>query len=551
MLHNIASIFGDYTSLIIHHYRRFFHQLSKYPSQIVTATVVLTLLLFFPQIWMTGQVYKNFNSIIQEEVRLQNLSDKITHLDEVLTMSARMNAATGNHFWEERYRRFEPQLDTAIKESIRLAPDAYKNEDAKKTDAANLRLVEMESRSFDLVRNNQQQLAQALLSSSEYEMEKQKYADGVNKRNITIAQQIQKKITDYRQQLFWSSCIAIASLVMLIPSWILVLRILQEYVKGRKIAQIALEETNQKLESRVQERTQELSNKNSQLQLTLKTLQNTQLQLIQTEKMSSLGEMIAGIAHEINNPISFVEGNVNYAEEYIQNLLKLLQLYQQYYPEPPQLIQAHIEDIELDFLQDDLIKLLNSMKVGTQRISKIVRSLRNFSRLDEAEFKIVDIHEGIDNTLMILQHRLKNKSNFPDISIVKEYGKFSDVECYPSQLNQVFMNILANAIDALEDGYKASNLQLPTIRINTQIIDKWVTIRIIDNGCGIPEDIRLKLFDPFFTTKEIGKGTGLGLSISYQIVVEKHYGKLSCQSSLGNGTEFIIEIPVTHRTYAL
>ncbi|NET74094.1 MAG: two-component sensor histidine kinase, partial [Sphaerospermopsis sp. SIO1G2] len=461
-----------------------------------------------------------------------------------------MNAATGNNFWEERYRRFEPQLNSVIQESIQLAPDAYKSEYAKKTDAANVKLVDMEYRSFKLVRNNQQQLAQALLSSTEYEIEKEKYADGVNQRNIAIAQQIRKKVADYRQQLFWSIFISIASLAMLIPSWLLVLRILQEYVKGRKIAQLALEETNQKLESRVQKRTQELSNKNNQLQQTLKTLQNTQLQLIQTEKMSSLGEMIAGIAHEINNPVTFVEGNLNYAEEYIQNLLKLLQLYQQSYPKPTQVIQAYTKEIELDFLQDDLIKLLNSMKVGTERISAIVLSLRNFSRLDESDFKTVNIHEGIDNTLMILQHRLKNKSKFPDISIVKEYGKFSDVECYPSQLNQVFMNILANAIDAFEDGYKESNLQSPTIRINTQIVDKWVKIRIIDNGYGIPEDIRLKLFDPFFTTKEIGKGTGLGLSISYQIIVDKHYGKLSCQSSLEKGTEFIIEIPVNHKTHS-
>ncbi len=542
MLHHIARIFRH----IIHYSRCFYHQLSKRPSQIVTATVVLTLVLFFPQIWMTVQAYQNFNSIIQQELRLQILSDKITHLDEVLTMSARMNAATGNRFWEERYRQFEPQLDAVIKESIKLAPDAYNSEDAKETDAANLRLVEMESRSFDLVRSGEQQVAQALLSSPEYETEKQKYADGVTKRNLAIAQQIEKKVVEYRQQLFWSSFLAVISLAMLIPAWLLVLRILQEYLQARKIAQIALEETNKTLESRVQERTQELSKKNSQLQKTLEELQNTQLQLIQTEKMSGLGQMVAGIAHEINNPVSFVGGNLHYAMEYIQDLLSLLQLYQQYYPKPPQAIQAHIEAIELDFLQEDLLKILDSMKVGTERISEIVLSLRNFSRLDESEFKVVDIHEGIDSTLMILQHRFQEKSNYRGISVVKDYGELPLVECYPSQLNQVFMNILANAIDALENGYKTSNFKSPTIRIHTQIIDgKWVTIRIIDNGSGIPQHILSKLFDPFFTTKEIGKGTGLGLSISYQIIVEKHGGKLSCQSTLGNGTEFIIKIPVT------
>jgi signal transduction histidine kinase len=545
MLRHTAKIFGYYPSHIIQCLRHFYQQRSKRPSQIITATVALTLLLFFPQIWMTAQAYQNFNSIIQHELRLQTLSDKITHLDEVLTMSARMNAATANPFWETRYRQFEPKLDAVIKESIKLAPDAYNSEDAKATDTANLRLVEMESRSLDLVRSGEQQAAQALLSSPEYETEKQKYADGVGKRNSAIAQQIQKKVVEYRQQLFISTFIAIVSLAILIPSWLLVLRILQEYLQARKIAQLALEETNQLLETRVQERTQELSNNNTQLQRTLEKLQTTQLQLIQTEKMSGLGQMVAGIAHEINNPITFVDGNLDYAITYMQDLLGLVNLYQQHYSQPTLEIKARAAEIELDFIQDDLMKLLKSMKVGTQRIADIVLSLRNFSRLDEATCKTVDIHAGIDSTLMILQHRCKGKSNFPGISVVKEYGNLPLVKCYPSQLNQVFMNILANAIDALEDGYKVSNLCPPTIRIQTQVLDEqWVVIRILDNGCGISEEIISKLFDPFFTTKEIGKGTGLGLSISYQIVVDKHHGKLSCQSTLGDGTEFTIEIPV-------
>ena len=223
------SISSHYLSFIICNSRRLYHQLFKHPSQIITATVVLTLLLFFPQAWMTLQAYENFNSIIQHELRLQALSDKITYLDEVLTMSARMNAATGNSFWEKRYRQFEPQLDAAIKESIKLAPDAYNSEDAKKTDAANIKLVKMEYRSFDFVSRNQQQAAQTLLSSSAYQTEKQKYADGVNRRNLAIAQQIQTKVIDYRQQLFCSSFVAVTSLIMLVPAWLMVLRLLQGY----------------------------------------------------------------------------------------------------------------------------------------------------------------------------------------------------------------------------------------------------------------------------------------------------------------------------------
>ncbi|MBX9253700.1 PAS domain S-box protein [Desmonostoc muscorum CCALA 125] len=278
------------------------------------------------------------------------------------------------------------------------------------------------------------------------------------------------------------------------------------------------------------------------LENTLRELQRTQSQLIQSEKMSSLGNMVAGVAHEINNPVNFIHGNLIPASEYTQDLLHLLELYQQHFPYPPEEIQAEITAIDLDFLKEDLVKLFQSMTVGTQRIREIVLSLRNFSRLDEAEFKDVDIHQGIDSTLMILHNRLKGKPNYPEISVIKEYGKLPLIECYPGQLNQVFMNLLANAIDALEDSFVGEQGQ---IRICTEVCNsQWVIIRISDNGIGIPQEILPKLFDPFFTTKDVGKGTGLGLSISYQIVVDKHRGSLSCNSIPGQGSEFVIKIPI-------
>ncbi len=279
-----------------------------------------------------------------------------------------------------------------------------------------------------------------------------------------------------------------------------------------------------------------------ELQNTLHELKNTQAQLIQSEKMSSLGQMVAGVAHEINNPVNFIHGNVTPASQYAQDVLNLLELYQQHYPNPPLHIQEEIETVELEFLKQDFIKILDSMKQGTQRIREIVLSLRNFSRLDEAQFKAVDIHEGIDSTLMILQNRLKAKPNFPEIKIVKNYAPLPPIDCFPSQLNQVFMNILANAIDALES---QKSLSTPQIQIHTKLLeDNRVAIHLSDNGSGIPPHIQSKLFDPFFTTKEVGKGTGLGLSISYQIVVNKHGGNLSLFSIPGEGTEFRIEIPV-------
>lgn len=283
-------------------------------------------------------------------------------------------------------------------------------------------------------------------------------------------------------------------------------------------------------------------------------LQHNYTRLLQNDKMAALGQLVAGIAHEINNPISFIYGNLTHATQYVQDLLYMLQLYQQQYPHHHLAKQAEIKALELDFIVEDLPKLLSSMMVGANRIQEIVLSLRNFSRLDEAEFKRVDIHEGIDNTLIILQNRLKPQPNRPGIKVVKEYGNLPRVECYAGQLNQAFMNILTNAIDALSENYELSVLsgdfvpvtQNPLkISIGTEVTNhNQIIIRIADNGPGIPESIQKRLFDPFFTTKPVGKGTGLGLAISYQIIVEKHGGQINCISAPGKGAEFIIKLPV-------
>ncbi len=290
----------------------------------------------------------------------------------------------------------------------------------------------------------------------------------------------------------------------------------------------------------------EIAEKAAALEQALEELKRNKSQLIQSEKMSSLGQLVAGVAHEINNPVNFIYGNIEHANTYTQDLLKLLRLYQQHYPDPHPEIQDEAEAVEIDFVIEDLPKLLASMKVGAERIQKIVLSLRNFSRMDEAEMKDVNIHEGIDNTLMILQNRIKVKPNFPGIQIIKNYTDLPLVECFPGQLNQVFMNILSNAIDALEEKTNLSgNAETPTIWIDTKLSHKGrVLIKIADNGTGIPEQVQKRLFDPFFTTKPVGSGTGLGLSISYQIVTEKHRGQLQCNSWLGERTEFTIEIPL-------
>ena len=320
---------------------------------------------------------------------------------------------------------------------------------------------------------------------------------------------------------------------------------LQNYSHKLEVNNVALQQ------SEVRER-----EKASELETALQELQNTQLQLVQSEKMSSLGQMVAGIAHEINNPLNFISVNVNYASNYTQDLLHLINLYQQSYPQPVAEIQEEIDAMDLQFIQQDLPKMFSSLKMGSDRIKEIVRNLRNFSRQDATERTLEDIHEAIDTTLMILQHRLKAQSKRPEIEIIKEYSDLPMVLCYSGLLNQVFMNILANAIDALEEStYSGEDsgqhlidlevLRQPKIKICTEILNNnWVIIRIADNGCGITEEVREKLFNPFFTTKPAGKGTGIGLSISHQIVVDKHGGNLKCVSTPGEGTEFIIEIPM-------
>jgi two-component system NtrC family sensor kinase len=300
-----------------------------------------------------------------------------------------------------------------------------------------------------------------------------------------------------------------------------------------------------KVEDALKHSETQLREKAQQLEQTLRELQQTQSQLIQNEKMSSLGQLVAGVAHEINNPVNFIYGNLTHADEYARGLLRLLTLYQRHYPHPIPSIQSEADAIDLEFMMADLPKLMESMRIGANRIQKIVASLRVFSRMDEAEMKAVDIHEGIDSTLMILQNRLKARSHYPEIEVMKFYGELPFVECFPGQLNQVFMNILSNAIDALEEAFEKDSSFSPCIQIWTEYTSQnRIKIRIIDNGLGIPTAVQQQIFDPFFTTKPVGKGTGLGMSISYQIITERHKGSLTCHSQPGQGTEFAIEIPV-------
>ncbi len=315
------------------------------------------------------------------------------------------------------------------------------------------------------------------------------------------------------------------------------------HLKIRSLTQQLLEK-NQELEQRVLERTAELSQ-------VLEDLKQSQMQLVQSEKMSTLGHLIAGVAHEINNPINFIAGNLNHASIYINDLIQHLKLYQNYYSNPDPSLIDHADSIDLDYLIEDLPKLISSMKLGTDRISNISTSLRTFSRSDTKLQVAFNIHEGLESTLLILKHLLQATDQRPEIKIIKKYGQMPLVECYPGQLNQVFMNLITNAIDALNESSQSKSyqelLQLPNqITITTYLVSnsRAVAISVKDNGTGMSEDTKKSAFDYLFTTKPVGKGTGLGLSISQKIIEDTHKGRLLCQSKLGEGSEFIIEIPI-------
>lgn len=304
---------------------------------------------------------------------------------------------------------------------------------------------------------------------------------------------------------------------------------------------LALEQANTELEDRVEARTAALTT-------TLEELRRTQAHMVQSEKMSALGQMVAGVAHEINNPINFIHANVDHAQTYAQDLTKLLQLYQKHYPAPVDEIRAALDAADLEFVKQDFAALLNSMKLGSQRISGIVRSLQTFSKLDEAGVKYTNLHEGIDSTLMLLQHRLKAQPQRRQIQVIRAYQNLPLIECYSGHINQVFMNIISNAIDAIEEAISSGKQFEPTIIIRTGLdAQNQVKVHIIDNGVGIAATIRSRLFDPFFTTKPIGTGTGIGLAICYQIVTEIHKGSLECYSEMGQGAEFIITIPQAYQ----
>jgi signal transduction histidine kinase len=314
----------------------------------------------------------------------------------------------------------------------------------------------------------------------------------------------------------------------------------QDEAIARVRIHLQLRHLTQTLEQQVYDRT-------AQLNQAFEELQHSQLQIIQSEKMSALGNLVAGVAHEINNPIGCIVGNVGAAQGYINDLLGVIDLYSQKFPQPGIEIEEELETIDLEYIRSDLPKLIRSMKDGGDRITSISKSLRTFSRADTDHKQCFNLHEGIDSTVLILRHRLKADEHRPEIQVVTNYGQIPAIDCFPGQLNQVFMNLLANAIDIFDEmaqTHSFETIQPQIITLSTAVVNHQVQISIHDNGAGMNDVIKAKIFDHLFTTKGVGKGTGLGLAIARQIVVDKHDGELTVESLLGQGTTFTIRIPI-------
>ncbi|MEM9088479.1 MAG: ATP-binding protein [Cyanobacteria bacterium P01_F01_bin.53] len=556
---------------------------------VLTAAVVISLVLVAIGSFNSFKVSQGFRDITRD-FRTQQLSGEVIHLSEVLTMSARMAAATGDLSWEERYEAYEPILIESLEQAIALAPETYAPYESLIEDS-NRKLINLNAQAFESIEQGNPNKALGILFSDTYKAQKELYADGIRQWSRALSQQNQANLNRYGTGIFWSGVFSTMSFWGLGFAWITVLSMVKQYIRQRKAAAKRLHRAKRELESsnqalqvsqaallqkattleeilaELQETEGELADSNQALQVSkaaleqraatleeiLEELQLAQVQMVQSEKMSSLGQLVAGVAHEINNPVNFIYANLEPIGEYVNDLMGVIRAYQMHFPDPPITLEAQIAAADLEFVQDDFPKILTSMEVGAERIRQIVLSLRTFSRSDEKGHKPADLHEGLDSTLVILEHRLKEQSDVSAITVVREYGNLPVVECNPGLINQVLMNVFTNAIDALdEDCERQGSKTRGKITVRTSAFEgedgtEWVKIAITDTGIGIPEAIQDRVFDAFFTTKPVGKGTGIGLSISHTLVTKKHGGELSFTSTAGEGSEFVLELPVSRQ----
>ncbi|MEL6777768.1 MAG: HAMP domain-containing sensor histidine kinase [Cyanobacteria bacterium J06597_16] len=523
-----------------------------YLMPVLMAAITLSLVLLTVGSFSTSNISNSFRNGLTTDFQLQRISGNITYLEEVLTMSSRMAAATGDLSWEARYQAYEPLLVETINEAIALAPEAY-DIHARQIDEANLKLIAMETEAFELVRNKNAKQALSLLFSDSYNTQKERYATGIQLWTELLDNQVQSDFDRYGKRLFWAGVFSMTSLWTLVIAWIILLWLINQQVRRQTVTEQTLHRTAEQLEAdrqRLQHTQHTLQTQETALSATLQSLQQTQQQIVQSEKMTSLGQLVAGVAQELNRLLHVMDHHLTPLK---QEMMAPQQVNSPESPEPA--------------IAADIPKRLTALESSTERVHQIVRSLQNVSRTDEATSETIDIHEPIESTLLVLQHRL-NAANDQSaikqsINIVRDYATIPPVECFPGPLNQVFITLIANAIDAIEaadrerarkntsKGANQETSQAHKITISTQTFTdtfdvQWVKIAVTDTGTGIPEDYQQRVFNAFFTNKPIG--TGVSLSNSYVIVTEKHNGRLTFSTTPNQGTTFTIQLPVDLKT---
>lgn len=484
---------------------------------------------------------------VSTQVELRTLTGRILYLDEVLTMSARMGAHTGDPRWEERYRRYEPELTAAFERWMALAIGTELGTAMESANSANDALVRMEEESFQLVHAGRGTAADSVLNSDAYEVQKGVYRSGLRQCNAVLAGQAEELLRRQRRGLVLAEAMAAIVLGVLSIVWLRLVSLIRSYVQATQTAEKALEEYNATLGERVFERTQELSSALERLRHEMDLRARAETDLRQAQKLEAVGRLASGIAHEINTPIQFVGDSLHFLRESSVSGFTLLREYQQLRAAlaagavPPEMLADLAraeEEADLDYLAESVPKAFERCADGLDRVASIVRSMKEFAHPDQKEKVVADLNHALTTTLTIARNEYKYVAD-----VETDLGPVPPVRCYLNEMNQVFLNIIVNAAQAIGDVVAGTDIK-GRIGISTRVEADAVVVRISDTGPGIPAEIQEKIFDPFFTTKEVGKGTGQGLAIARSVVVDKHGGSIDFDTQMGMGTTFVIRLPL-------
>ena len=518
-----------------------------FPATAALCLVALTVSLSLGSIWVAWHLHEDSVTLVRTELQIRSLAGRIIQLDEVLTMSARMNAASGDLKWEERYRHFDPELTADIDALIALAPEAFVGDAARATNEANKALVAMENQSFDDVRSGRRDAAMGLLNGTAYDNEKRNYAHGMELISKAIGERAGTMLAAQRLRLTILLGLSIALWVFLIAVWMRIAFLIRHFLRNTNEAERMLSEANADLEQRVQRRTSQLLDANEVLRRETEERLRIEVELQQAQKLEAVGRLASGVAHEINTPVQFVSDSVRFVRDAFADVTALLAKYDAIVGStsagsPLAALEGHLararEEADLQYLLDNVPTALDRSVDGLGRVADIVRSMKEFAHPDQREMRSIDLNQAILSTLTMARSEYKHVAD-----IETDLGELPHVRCHAGEVNQVILNIVINAAHAIGDAVAKTDRK-GRITVRTSREGESVVISIGDTGNGIPEDIRDRIFDPFFTTKEVGKGSGQGLAMAHAVVTAKHHGTLTFESRVGRGTTFFVRLPI-------